>query len=198
MIIGCGGHANSIVDSIEQCGMFEVAGYVVNENDKKCNLRYPILGRDDDLRRIFSSGIQYAVMGIGYLGKGNLRQFLYEEMKKIGYIFPTIIDSSAIVSRDAQIEEGTFIGKGVIINAGVQIERMCIINSGAIIEHDCLVEEFSHVSVGTVLCGNVICGKSVFIGANATIIQGRKIGNQCIIGAGEVIKKDILGKVYCE
>ena len=68
---------------------------------------------------------------------------------------------------------------------------MCIINTGAIVEHDSQVGDFSHISVGTVLCGNVCVGCGAFIGANATVIQGRSVGDKCIVGAGETVRKNV-------
>jgi acetyltransferase-like isoleucine patch superfamily enzyme len=68
---------------------------------------------------------------------------------------------------------------------------MCIINTGAVIEHDCSVGDFSHISVRSVLCGNVNVGKAAFVGANATVIQGKSIGDNCIIGAGTTIRKNV-------
>ena len=41
------------------------------------------------------------------------------------------------------------------------------------------------------LCGNIEVGKSTFVGANATVIQGKRIGNQCIIGAGTTVRKNV-------
>ena len=199
IIIGKGGHARSIVDAIECEGKYQIAGYVINEEEiEEENNDYPVIGKDENLQELYSKGIHYAAIGIGYLGKGSLRRKLYETLKQVGYSIPIICDPSAIISAKTKIEEGTFIGKGVIINAGTTIEKMCIINSGAIVEHDCYVEEFSHVAVGTVLCGGVHIGKDVFIGANATVIQEVKISNSCVIGAGEILKKNLSSKeVYC-
>lgn len=194
IILGKGGHARSVADAIEQEGKYQIAGYVVNEEIvKKESDNYPIVGNDEDLLKLYTNGIHYAAIGIGYLGKGNLRRKLYEELKKIGYFLPVICDPSASLSKRIEIDEGTFIGKGAVINAGAKVEKMCIINSGAIIEHDCHVKEFSHVAVGTVLCGGVCIGSDVFVGANATVIQDIDVGNGCIIGAGEVLRKDVSG-----
>ena len=77
------------------------------------------------------------------------------------------------------------------MNANASVGKMCIINTGAIIEHDCEVEDFSHISVGSVLCGNVKVGAASFVGANATVIQGIHIGRNCTIGAGTTVRKNI-------
>ena len=190
LILGSGGHTASLVDILERGDTYKIAGYVVNEQTASCSIEYPVIGTDDDLVDLYRSGIRNAAIGVGYLGKSDLREKLYERLKKIGFELPVICDPSAIVSDHVKIGEGTAIGKGAIINAGVEIGKMCIINTGAIIEHDCIVEDFSHISVGSVLCGNVQIGEAAFVGANATVIQGRRIGHHCIIGAGTTVRKD--------
>lgn len=191
LILGGGGHAASLADILERENKYKIAGYVINESQVSCSIDYPVIGTDDELLNLYQSGIRNAVIGIGYLGKSVLREKLYEHLKEIGFSLPVICDPSAIVSEHVEIGEGTSIGKGVIINAGAEIGKMCIINTGAIIEHDCIVEDFAHISVGGVLCGSVRVGKASFVGANATVIQEKKIGKQCIIGAGTTVRKSL-------
>lgn len=193
LVLGMGGHAKSMVDAIERENKYEIAGYVVNDpNVELLDKRYPILGNDDDLPQLFLQGIKDVAVGIGFLGNNSLRTDLYKRLKEIGYNLPVVCDPSAIVASGVSIGEGSFIGKSAILNMDSRVGKMCIINTGAIVEHDCQVGDFSHVSVGTVLCGEVTVGMDVFIGANATVIQGRKVADGCIVGAGEVIRKNVL------
>lgn len=196
IFVGFGGHAKSVIDSIEKAGQYKIIGYTDVAHGKDYR-GYPYLGGDDVLQQYFDRGIKYAFVSVGYMGKGDLRCRLYEKVKCIGYSLPTIIDVSAQIAEDVRIGEGSFIGKGAIINSDTAIGKMCIINSGAIVEHDCEVDEFSHISVGTVLCGNVNVGRSAFVGANATVIQGRTIGNHCIVGAGTVVRRDLEDNSMC-
>lgn len=199
LILGNGGHARSLADVIEREKKYEIAGYVVNTSSSSFPKNdYEVIGSDTDLKNLYSQGIRSAAIGIGFLGKGNLRQHLYERLKAMGYNLPIICDPSAVIASNVVIGEGTFIGKGAILNTGVRVGRMCILNTGAIIEHDCTIGDFSHVAVRGVLCGSVIVGTSSFIGANATVIQERRIGNNCIVGAGEIVKENIRnGEVIC-
>lgn len=190
ILVGFGGHAKSIIDSIEKAGQYKIIGYTDCEAGKAYR-GYQYLGKDDVLQQYFDKGIKYAFISVGYMGKGDLRHRLYKKIKEIGYVIPVIIDISAQIAADAKIGEGCFVGKGSIINSDAVIDKMCIINSGAIIEHDCKIDKFSHISVGSVLCGNVKIGCSAFVGANATVIQGRTVGNNCIVGAGTVVKRDL-------
>ena len=185
ILVGYGGHAKSVVDCIERGKEYRIIGYTDN---KEQDSAYKYLGTDVVLKEYFDKGVKNAVVCIGYMGKGSLRQKLYEELKSIGYELPVICDPSSIVSESAQIGEGTFIGKGAIINAEAKIGRMVIVNTMSLIEHECIVEDFTHIAVSAVLCGQVQVGKAAFVGANATVIQGRKIKDCQFIQAGEIIR----------
>lgn len=192
VLLGIGGHARSIVDSIEANNEYSIWGFLdVAERIGEQYRGYKVIGTDDLLEDCFQKGIKNAFVSIGYLGKGNIRNTLYKRLKAVGFFIPNIIDKTAVIAKDAILGEGNFVGKAAIINSASQIGNMCIINSGAIVEHDCSVRDFSHVSVGSVLCGNVHVGLSSFIGANATVIQGKNIGDNCIVGAGTTIRKDM-------
>lgn len=190
ILVGFGGHAKSIADSIEHAGKYHIVGYTEYED---CNVgeKYKYLGTDDVLSEYFSNGVKNAVICVGYLGKGSIRDKLYSMLKTIGFDLPVIVDPSAVIAKNVLIGEGTFIGKGAVINAEARIDEMCIVNTKAIVEHECHVESFSHVAVGTVLCGNVKVKNHSFLGANSTIIQGVEIGQNCVIGAGSIILKNL-------
>ena len=133
-------------------------------------------------------GIKNAAVCVGYLGKGCIRDKIFEKLKGIGFTLPVVKDPSAVVSSSARIGEGTFIGKRAVVNAGAQVGRMVIINSMALVEHECVLEDFSHIAVSAVLCGEVSVGRAAFVGANATVIQGMNIKPHQIVPAGAVIR----------
>lgn len=190
ILIGYGGHAESMADSIRQLETYEIVGYTDKEPLDK-TYDYPYLGDDSVLQSLFDKGIRYAAICIGYLGESYIRDDLYRMVKKIGYQLPAIIDKTAILANNRAIGEGSFIGKGVVVNARSSIGKMCIINTRAIIEHENQIGDFSHVSVNAVLCGNVSVADHVFIGANSTVIQGKKIQANSQIGAGSVVLDDV-------
>lgn len=192
ILLGIGGHAHSVVDSIESNAEYDIKGFLdVAEKIGEQYRGYKVIGTDDLLEDCFYKGIKNAFVSIGYLGNGNIRSILYERLKSIGFSLPNIVDKTAVIAKDVIIGEGNFVGKTAIINSAAQIGNMCIINTGAIIEHDCIVEDFSHISVGSVLCGSARVGRESFIGANATVIQGKMIGKQCIVGAGTTVRKNV-------
>lgn len=188
VILGFGGHAKSVADSIIRTNSYIIAGYTdIHQSD--CHYNY--LGDDDILEKLFHQGIHKAVLGVGYMGGSTIRDSLVQRAKEIGFEFPIIVDPSAIIASDAVIGEGSFIGKNSIVNADSKIGNYCILNTGTIVEHENEIGEYSHVAVGAILCGNVKIGHHSIIGAGATIIQGKSVGNNAIIGANSTVNSDI-------
>lgn len=75
----------------------------------------------------------------------------------------------------AKVAEGTFRGKGAIINAG------------AIMEHDDSFKGFYYVAVGTVFMWRRAYWNGTFIGVDASVIQEIAMGNMCEIGARKLV-----------
>ena len=147
-MVGYGGHGKSVADCIERTKKYKIAGYTDLEQHESM---YKYLGTDNVLKEMFENGIKNAAVGIGYMGKGKLREKLYLRLKKIGYNLPVICDPSSIIASTAKIGEGVFVGKNAIINADAEVDRMAIINTNALVEHECIVGEYTHVAVGAVL-----------------------------------------------
>lgn len=188
ILVGYGGHAKSVADCIERQGKYRIAGYTDNiQHDSP----YKYLGTDEVLPEYFDGGICNAAVGVGFVGKGNIRNRIYENLKKIGYKLPIITDPSSIIASTAKLEEGVFVAKMAVINVEATVGKMSIINTGAIVEHECMIGSFSHVAVGAKICGQVTTGKAVMVGAGTTIIQCLNIGDHSIVGAGATVIKDV-------
>ncbi|RJR26632.1 acetyltransferase [candidate division WWE3 bacterium] len=196
VLVGAGGHALSVIDSIKSNGEYEIVGitelgYVVGEKV----LGYEVIGNDAILMSVFDSGVKYAFVTVGSIGNTSLRQKLFNMLKDKGFILPVIIDASSNIGSDVCLGEGVYIGKNAVVNVKSTIGDMAIINTGAIIEHGCYIDEFTHIGPGAVICGDVKIGARTHVGANVTVIQGVNIGNNSIIGAGSIVVRDVPSKV---
>ena len=189
LLIGGGGHCHSVLDSVIAMGKFDEIG-IIDTNDC-AYLGVKTVGTDDDLPGMFAEGWINAFITVGSVGNSSIRRRLYENVKRLGYNIPTIIDPSASVAGDVRIGDGVFIGKKSVINSGAALGNCSIINTGAIIEHDCKIGSFSHISPGAILCGQVYVGNDSHIGAGTVIRQQLSIGDNTLIGAGSVVVKDI-------
>jgi len=192
ILIGGGGHAKSIIDSLRLYDDIKIIG-ILDTKDKRGQFvdGIEIIGSDEDLAYYYARGVTQALISIGSIGSPQIRVKVYEMIKKIGFSLPNVIDPSAVLSNNIILGEGNYIGKGVILNTGVKIGNNCIINTGCIIEHGCIINDFAHIAPGSTLCGEVKIGQMTHIGAGSVIIQSKKIGKESIIGAGSIVVSDI-------
>ena len=87
------------------------------------------------------------------------------------------------------------VGAGTYINEGtkISIKTKCIIGKKCAISNDVtILDSDFHKIIGNDKEENgVTIGDHVWIGADATILKNVKIGNDCIIGAGSLVLRDI-------
>jgi sugar O-acyltransferase (sialic acid O-acetyltransferase NeuD family) len=186
LLIGGGGHCKSVIDVIEQENRFKIAGIIDKQESIGDEvLGYKIIGCDNDLDKLYNS-YNYAFITIGHIKSNNLRVKLFNLIKSIGYIIPTIISPLAYVSKYSFIDKGSIIMHHSLINANVKIGKNCIINSKALIEHDSIIKDNCHISTGAILNGGVVVRENSFIGSNATIREYTKV--EGFIKAGSLIK----------
>lgn len=165
ILIGSGGHALSCADVIELEGRFEIDGVVLENEEAKNALSYPILGTDADLKSLLKD-YKFAFLALGQIKSPLRRMELFERLKILGFILPSIISPLAYVSKNATLDEGSIVMHHALINAGAKVGKACIINSKALIEHTAVVEDFCHISTAAVVNGECVVKKGSFLGSN--------------------------------
>lgn len=125
------------------------------------------------------------------IGDNAVRASLMRQVVDAGADIQSIVHPGSNIALTAAIEEGCFVGAGAIVSAMAIVEAGAIINHGAIADHDCSVGYCSHIAPGAVLGGAAQIGRQVLIGANATVLPGRAVGDHAVVGAGSVVTKNI-------
>jgi len=179
ILIGYSGHAYVICDCILSSESKTIVGYCESSEKKHNPYELKYLGSESE------EGGMRALKEANYFVAIGDNSMIVQRM-------PTkAIHSSAIISPNASVGNGTMIGPNAIINSMVRIGDGCICNSGSIVEHECTLGDYVHVGPGAVLCGNVTVGDGTLIGANALVMIGLKIGANVTIGAGAVVVNDV-------
>lgn len=185
LLIGCGGHAHSLIDLIESTGQWHIHGLVgLPEQVGNAVLGYPVIGCDADLP-LLRETCPTAVLAIGQLPDPRPRQRLAAQLEQLGFQSPALISPHAVVSRHAQLGPGTTLGHGAIVNAAAAVGSHCILNNNALIEHDVQIGDHCHISTGALVNGGVRVGSGSFIGSGAVIREGLVLPEQTVIGAGK-------------
>jgi len=186
LLIGAGGHCRSVIDVIEQEAKYKIVGII----DKKELIGkdisgYKIIGCDNDLQELHKQ-CSYALVTIGHVYSNNIRVRLFNRLKEIGYILPSIISPLAYISKNSSVDEGTVIMHHALVNSHVKIGYNCIINSKALIEHDSVIEDNVHISTSATINGGCIVKADTFFGSCSTTKESAIVSG--FIKAGSVVK----------
>ena len=185
LLIGCGGHARSLIELIESAADWQIHGLVgLPEQVGSRVLGYSVIGCDGDLPALLEE-CPAALLAIGQLPNPVPRQRLATHLEQLGFQFPLLISPHAVVSRHAQLGPGTTIGHGVIVNAAAVVGSHCILNSRSLIEHDVQIGHHCHISTGVLVNGGVTVGSGSFIGSGAMIREELNLPPLTVIGAGK-------------
>lgn len=131
----------------------------------------------------------------------------------------SIIDPGAIIGENTKIWHFSHICSTAKIGKNVTIGQNCYIDNGVIIGDDCKIQNNVSIYKGVTIKNRVFIGPSVVftndlypkaqhenntweitktfvdnnssIGANSTIICGVTLHDNCLIGAGSVVTKDV-------
>ena len=197
IIIGGGGHASVLVD-ILRSQQREILAVVSPEqvSERSVFFDIPRLKYDDDVLG-YDRGDVLLVNGVGMTPGSLLKQKLNKYYLSMGYEFETVIANSAQISSYAQIDNGAQIFSGAIVQTGAVVGAHSIVNSNAVIEHDCEIGTYNHIAPRVTLCGQVVTGNNVYIGAAATVIQNISLERDVVIGAGAIVTKDLSSEQIC-
>lgn len=187
IIAGAGGHALDLLDILLSDGEIKDL-YFFDEINSIAFFQgtYPILHNEIEVENIFQKDPRFI------LGTGNpqVRFQFYKRFLSLGGQLVTVKGKGTAYSNFSTGNEADIFNL-CFIGANTKIGKGCLINTGVQIHHEVEIGDFSEVNPGAVILGKVQVGSFSSIGANATILPNVKIGNNVIIGAGSVIINDL-------
>jgi len=184
ILIGAGGYAKSVLDSLDMYN-YDFVGFI-DDYKKGKHLGYPILTNSILTLKNYSE-FYYFIS----IGDNEKRHYWYNILKYKNLNVITVVDRSAMVSKNATIGEGCFIGKMAIINSDAHVGNNCIVNTKALVEHGCYIENNVNISTNSVLNGDVKIEDDVFVGSCSVINGQITIEKGAIIGSGSVVVKNV-------
>lgn len=177
-LFGGSGHAKVIADLIQLQG--DTLGVVYDDNPE---------GKEINGTPVrYAANLEVNDPLIISIGSNEIRRLI---AGRYPVDYAKVIAPSAQISRSVQIDDGTVVMHGAIIQVESKIGKHCIINTGASVDHECIVGDFAHIAPHSTLCGNVHVGEGAFIGAGATVIPGIKIGKWATVAAGATVVCDV-------
>lgn len=193
VLIGSGGLAREVLwhlnNENKQTRQYNIIGFVDNVpalKDKTVN-GYPVLGNDQWLL-----DYEKEVCAAICIGDPNVRRSVYDKYRgKRNISFPVITADDASYSETVHFGQGCIVCPSSALTVNITIGEFVIIDLHCTVSHDSVIDDFATLHPGVNIAGNVHIGACADIGIGTSIIQGRSIGENTVIGAGSVIVKDI-------
>ena len=189
IIIGVNGHGKVVADVALATQKYKEIAFLCNFKNKKECMGYPIIGKNADAVQYIDKADFFVA-----IGEGEMRKQIMEELSARGVTFATLVHPSAVIGSRVTIGEGTAVMAGTVIQAETCIGKGCIINTASSVDHGCELGDYVHVAVGAHVCGQVRVGSHTWIGAGAIVKNGTVICEDCIIGLGAAVVKNIKEK----
>ncbi len=114
-----------------------------------------------------------------------------EQLLKLGISQIKLWHTSSLVLPDTSIAKSTIIHPGAIIMPYTKVDEYCIINTGAKIDHECYIGKGCHIMGNAYIAGRVLIDSFSTIGSQAVVFPDIRIGKNCYIGAGSVVRNNI-------
>ncbi|MEK5214644.1 acetyltransferase [Psychrobacillus sp. FSL H8-0487] len=190
VIIGAGGFGREVAWLIEDIN--------------KINEEWNIIGFVDDNESIQGTNINgYKVIGniewlknqklnlVNAIGDTIVKKKVIGRLIESENTYPVLIHPSVIFSDQVSFGEGSIICAANIITTNIEIGNHVIINLNCTIGHDVVLGNYTTVLPSVNVSGFVKTEECVSIGTGSAVIQGVKIGENTVIGAGSVVVKDL-------
>lgn len=190
IITGAGGFARQLYEVFIQLDYPADIAFFDNISPNLPERLYnrPVLSSEDEARSWLKRNPSFC---LGLSGS-NYRRNIASLFSGWGGKIETVISPHARIARHAKnIGEGAVIMTGAIIENDVWIGEGALINNLAMVHHESYVSDYCEIAPGANLLGRVKLEEDVFVGAQAVILPGLRIGARSIIGAGAVVTRDV-------
>tara|TARA_B100000945_G_C20313756_1_gene564108 strand:- start:257 stop:886 length:630 start_codon:yes stop_codon:yes gene_type:complete len=188
IIFGAGGHSSVLINVLKKLNR-EILGIIDPALDENSEfLGIPTIDEksfSDDPKNI------EIVNAIGSMPGKNNRKKLTIKLREQGYSFASVIDPSAVIGMNVNLEEGVQILAGVIIQPNVSIGYDTIVNTAVSIDHDCKISSDCHIAPGVIMSGNVNIGSNCHIGTGSVILNNITINRNSLIAGGSTVFEDV-------
>lgn len=124
-------------------------------------------------------------------GEPFAREALYNKLKSSGIRLATLVDSTAVISKTAKLDEGVIVLAFDFISSEVIIEANTALYTNSFIGHNSKIGANCVVSSGVNIAGHCNIGKNTFVGMGTKVKQKISVGKETIIGMGSVVLDDI-------
>ena len=130
------------------------------------------------------------------LGDSHWRKYYAEMIEARGGHFISIYNHTSVVSPNAKIGEGVYIGTFTCISTNVTIGKHVMIQSFDNFGHDVEVGDYASIESYVFLGGYAKVGEMATMHTKSSIIPHKAIGKECVVGFGSVVMRNFKDGVH--
>jgi sugar O-acyltransferase (sialic acid O-acetyltransferase NeuD family) len=105
--------------------------------------------------------------------------------------YASFVSPAAHVSAGNRVGAGSILLAGVVLTTNVTVGKHVVVMPNATLTHDDVIGDFVTIAAGVALGGSVVLEDAGYIGMNASIRPGVRIGTGATVGMGAVVLQDV-------
>ena len=192
-IYGASGFGREVVWLVESCRDGRIVACFIDDDEKKQGI---VLNNVPVLSLVQAAEQHPDAKVVGGIGNPKIRKLLMNKAAARGFSFDTLVHPRVEMSKWVEMGIGNVICAGNILTANIHLGAHVQINLDCTVGHDVVLDDYTTLAPGVHVSGCVQCGKRVYIGTGAVILNGTQenpitIGDDAIIGAGACVTKSI-------
>lgn len=191
VIIGAGTYGEVYLAYLQEAGI-NIVGFL-DDDPKYVDQEVrgiPVLGKISKLETLKETDGVDAVYCP--LGNNKLRVKFLTYARELGYETPNYIHPSVLISPNVKIGNGVYILLGTTIMPYADIKDFVMISMGVHLAHHTILDEGVFLSTGCNFGASIHAHKYAYCGISSTIMTGlHELGEDCLIGAGAVVIRDV-------
>lgn len=156
LILGAGQYGQVVKETAETMDFFDKIDFLDDNNPLA-------IGRMSQYEKFYDE-YRYAIVA---LGDANLRHILTDKLEANGFLIPSIIHSSAVISKSAKIGEGCIIEANTTLNTQSVLSKGVIVSAGAVVNHNAQIEEYCHIDASAVVSAGAIVKANTVVKENS-------------------------------
>lgn len=142
LILGAGSHGQEVREIAESLHIFQKIDFLDDDTNK-----LEAIGSWNDINELKGS-YNLAIVAVG---NEYTRKLWFAKLSEAGFMIPTLVHPSAIVSQNATLGVGSVICARATISSGAKVGAGCIISAGVAIGRDEALQDWTHIEISGIV-----------------------------------------------
>lgn len=196
IIFGVGGYCANLIDIMNDINIakgeevYKPVGFLDDDVNKHgseyCGL--PVLGFCKDA---INYETELFVNGVGSAKSTVNKKHIITASNVPLERFESLIHPSAWVSSAVTLGKGSVIAQNSVVMSGAVIGDHVKMLPNSVISYGSVIGDYCTVSSGAVTLAETHVGMSSYLGCNSSLIERVSVGDNCIVGMGAVVLKNV-------